>query len=63
MLRMLVLQSLYNLSCVDDARVARGIWRSACGRVQVMCPAYLCGFETAGPDVIRWSGLNQTTAL
>jgi hypothetical protein len=21
-------------SCVDDARVARGIWRAACGRVQ-----------------------------
>ena len=61
--KIVVLQSLYNLSCVDDARIARGIWRSACGRVQVMCPAYLCGLETAGPDVIRWSGPNQTTAL
>ena len=40
-------------SCVDDARIARGIWRAACGRVQVMCPACWCGHMTAGPDVIR----------
>ena len=46
-------------TCVDDARVARGFWRSASGRVQVMCPAYWCGAMTAGPDVVRGSGPNQ----
>jgi transposase len=33
------IKSGYQTSCVDDARVARGIWLAACGRVQVMCPA------------------------
>src|SRR5690349_15338208 len=50
-------------SCVDDARVARGIWHSALGRVQVMCPACCCGHVTAGPDVIRGSGPDQNFGL
>ena len=50
-------------SCVDDARVARGIWRAACGRVQVMCPACCRGDMTAGPDVIRGSGPDQKYVL
>jgi hypothetical protein len=47
-------------SCVDDARITRRIWRVACGRVQVMCPAYLRGTMTAGPDVVRGSGPNHS---
>ena len=41
---------------MDGARIARGILRAACGRVQVMCPACCCDHRTAGPDVIRGSG-------
>jgi hypothetical protein len=52
-----------NGSCVDDARIARRFWRSACGRVQVMCPACLRGTMTAGPDVVRGSGPNQSPGL
>ena len=48
---------------MDDARVARGIWRSACGRVQVMFSAYRRGAMTAGPDVVRKPGPNQTDGL
>ena len=48
---------------LDDARIARRIWRSACGRVQVMCPAYLRGTMTAGPDVVRGSGPNQSPGV
>jgi hypothetical protein len=36
------IESLHKLphpSCVDGALDARGFWRWACGRVQVMCPA------------------------
>jgi hypothetical protein len=33
----------------------------ACGRVQVMCPAGLRGFMTAGSDVVRGSGPNHFT--
>jgi len=33
-------------SCVDGALIARGFWRVACGRVQVMCPACFCGHMT-----------------
>jgi hypothetical protein len=50
-------------TCLDDARVARGIWRSARGRVQVMFPAYARGAITAGPDVVRKPGPNQTDGL
>ncbi|MFT7577857.1 MAG: hypothetical protein ACI9XZ_004260 [Alphaproteobacteria bacterium] len=50
-------------SCLDDARIARRIWRVACGRVQVMSPACLRGFMTAGPDVIRRSGPNHLLGL
>ena len=49
--------------CLDDARIARRIWRVACGRVQVMSPACLRGVMTAGPDVIRRSGPNQNHGL
>jgi hypothetical protein len=51
------------IDVVNDARIARRIWRSAYGRVQVMCPASLCGTMTAGPDVVRGSGPNQSHGL
>ena len=50
-------------SCLDDARIARRIWRAVCGRVQVMSPACLRGVMTAGPDVIRRSGPNHRHGL
>jgi hypothetical protein len=47
---------------VDGALIARGFWRVACSRVQVMCPACFCGHMTAGPDVIRgWMGPDPTS--
>ena len=31
-------------SCLDDTRISRSLWRVACGRVQVMSPAFdICG--------------------
>ena len=50
-------------SCLDDARIARRIWRAVCGRVQVMSPSCLRGVMTAGPDVIRRSGPNHRHGL
>ena len=50
-------------SCLDDARIARRIWRVACGRVQVMSPACLRGVMTAGPDAIRRASPNQRLGL
>jgi len=36
-------------SCVDGARGSRIFWLSACGRVQVMCPACLRGAHDRWP--------------
>src|SRR5262245_29476403 len=52
-----------SLRLENDARAARGFWLSACGRVQVMCPACWCGAMTAGPDVVRGSGPYQSPGL
>src|SRR5262249_42004877 len=62
--QMVLARNLFRVgSCVDDARGARGFWLSACGRVQVMCPACLCGAMAAGPDVVRGSGPYHSPGL
>ena len=48
-------RTIHWVMCGRRPRVKGFFWLSACGRVQVMCPACLCGAMTAGPDVIRRS--------